>query len=334
MAPSAANAATGSAGLGPVDWIGLARDAAANGRRAVLALIVDAAGSAPRGEGTWLLVDADTTYGTLGGGELERIATLEARAMIAGERPWTRGLSRRALGPDLGQCCGGAVVYLAEPIDSTSMTWLDPLMHSMADAGDAAIRFALSDAGVPPTILDTAAPAQTRIKKGQTPDEITLALHDPRPHLVICGAGHVGRTLAAFATSLPLRTHVVDDRPEALALIEPSANLTPVLADDPAAYVAGLATVDAAFVMSYSHDLDFALVRALIARADTRYVGMIGSASKAARALKQLDAAGLGERARGRFVSPIGAEGPPGKEPGIIALGALSEVLRILRPDG
>ncbi|AHM02818.1 XdhC protein (assists in molybdopterin insertion into xanthine dehydrogenase) [Roseibacterium elongatum DSM 19469] len=75
-------------------------------------------GSAPREVGAAMLVFADRTLGTIGGGALEWQAMDIARRMIAdGEARAERTI---ALGPALGQCCGGVVTLrfeTAEGID-------------------------------------------------------------------------------------------------------------------------------------------------------------------------------------------------------------------------
>ena len=54
-----------------------------------------------------MMVTADRTEGTIGGGELEFRATALARDLLVRDAP---ELSRTfSLGPELGQCCGGAV---------------------------------------------------------------------------------------------------------------------------------------------------------------------------------------------------------------------------------
>ena len=69
---------------------------------------VDAAqGSVPRDAGTWMAVFAGGTVGTIGGGRLEFDAIRVARERLAGlQGP---ALLRFALGPSLGQCCGGVM---------------------------------------------------------------------------------------------------------------------------------------------------------------------------------------------------------------------------------
>lgn len=64
-------------------------------------------GSAPREAGAWMAVGAERLFGTLGGGHLEWQAMALARARLAGAAG--EPLLRFALGPSLGQCCGGVV---------------------------------------------------------------------------------------------------------------------------------------------------------------------------------------------------------------------------------
>ena len=78
---------------------------------AVLVRVQATEGSAPREAGAWMAVTATDIIGTIGGGHLEFEAIAQARRMLAtgAAGPESR---RQALGPSLGQCCGG-VVHLA-----------------------------------------------------------------------------------------------------------------------------------------------------------------------------------------------------------------------------
>jgi xanthine dehydrogenase accessory factor len=86
---------------------------------AVLITVESTQGSAPRDAGTWMAVFAQgDDVATIGGGRLELDAQAEARAFLAQPRhdnpaSWTR---RFALGPSLGQCCGGVVWVRFEPV--------------------------------------------------------------------------------------------------------------------------------------------------------------------------------------------------------------------------
>ena len=75
---------------------------------AVLVTVVAAHGSVPREAGAWMAVFAQGEVGTIGGGQLEWQAMAQSRQVLQG----LAGLppeQRVALGPSLGQCCGGAV---------------------------------------------------------------------------------------------------------------------------------------------------------------------------------------------------------------------------------
>ena len=82
---------------------------------AVLVTVAQAQGSVPRDAGAWMAVFADQVLNTVGGGHLEQDAISAARAMlvVADAPPQTL---RFALGPSLGQCCGGVVHLQLEVI--------------------------------------------------------------------------------------------------------------------------------------------------------------------------------------------------------------------------
>jgi len=74
---------------------------------AVRIVVAQVQGSGPREPGAWMAVFDDALVGTIGGGRLEFDAVADARALLAGQdMPAER---RYALGPSLGQCCGGVV---------------------------------------------------------------------------------------------------------------------------------------------------------------------------------------------------------------------------------
>lgn len=81
---------------------------------AVLVTVQSTRGSVPRGPGTWMAVFAGTTVATVGGGHLEYDAIAHARRLL--QSGSGDALVRYALGPSLGQCCGGEVVLHFERI--------------------------------------------------------------------------------------------------------------------------------------------------------------------------------------------------------------------------
>lgn len=86
-------------------------------RPAVLVTVVRTEGSVPREAGSWLALWSDAVVGTIGGGQLEWQAIAQGRQLLAdASRP--AGEQRHALGPSLGQCCGGVVHLQFERIEA------------------------------------------------------------------------------------------------------------------------------------------------------------------------------------------------------------------------
>src|SRR5881628_2922453 len=105
----------GRGGRGPMSpWPPTARVVAAQGGAALVTL-AQAQGSSPREVGARMVVAPDGTFtGTIGGGALEWGALAEAQALLARRDGVAVSRLDRALGPDLGQCCGGRVLLTIE----------------------------------------------------------------------------------------------------------------------------------------------------------------------------------------------------------------------------
>lgn len=91
-----------------------------------------ARGSVPREDGAWMAVFADDVMGTIGGGHLEWQAIAQARQLLV---QWkavplvTREhVQRYALGPSLGQCCGGALELHYEGFDAADTQRVSALL--------------------------------------------------------------------------------------------------------------------------------------------------------------------------------------------------------------
>jgi xanthine dehydrogenase accessory factor len=100
-----------------LDAVGRLRHAREAG---VLVTVVDVRGHAPRDAGAKMVVAAASTWGSVGGGNLEETAVARARSMIltgaAAPEQLTIGLSDRARTEHGRQCCGGEVTLLLEPL--------------------------------------------------------------------------------------------------------------------------------------------------------------------------------------------------------------------------
>jgi len=80
-------------------------------------------GSVPREANAWMAVFADTTLGSVGGGQLEWQAIAQARAVLADHRSSAQVLTYK-LGTALGQCCGGEVQLRSTPVSAADLPTL------------------------------------------------------------------------------------------------------------------------------------------------------------------------------------------------------------------
>lgn len=102
-----------------LDWAEAAANLSQRGEGYVLVTVLGVKGSAPRDSGTKMLVSADSSIDTIGGGHLEYAAINRARELLlSGQNQ--QHLEEFPLGPKLGQCCGGRVTLLYECFAATA----------------------------------------------------------------------------------------------------------------------------------------------------------------------------------------------------------------------
>ena len=314
--------------LGPNDWITEALSTSKQGEKGVLVFVVRQYGSTPRNKGSWIYVHSDHLLGTLGGGEVERVVEAAAYDMLSGRRNWGRAYEKFMLGPDMGQCCGGGMEVVFEPVDNTSINWLADAMNCVNQHQAGFVVVAWNDNLQAPVVHRSEA-----FEKLSEADGVHIqSLIDRRPSVVIYGAGHVARAFAAIAAQLPIRLVIVDERQNELNLVPTAPNIAPVFMEYPLAHAAQLnASAEAVLVMTYSHALDYRLCLCLLKNEELNYVGLIGSKSKGARFRRRFELDdGLSSTQIARLVSPIGQGSVRGKEPGLIALATLNEIMAVL----
>ncbi|PXW97073.1 molybdenum cofactor sulfurylase [Sphaerotilus hippei] len=125
----------------------IARHWLARGEPALDVEIVAHRGSVPRETGTHLLVSATEVAGTIGGGHLELRAIADARARLQAGATAATTDQHIALGPSLGQCCGGALTLRFQPLSAAGLArWAAPVprfvlqLHGAGHVGRAIVR--------------------------------------------------------------------------------------------------------------------------------------------------------------------------------------------------
>ncbi len=152
------------------------------------------------------------------------------------------------------------------------------------------------------------------------------------PHVIIYGAGHVGRALAKALAPLPLVVTLADGRQDELDRANaPGATL---LRSDGLAGLAEAAPEDASHVvMTHSHALDSLIAAAVLERNRFRYLGIIGSKTKRASFRRAFRGMGFPEPLIRRVICPIGGADLRDKRPAVIAALAAAEIARAALAD-
>ncbi|MBP1206996.1 xanthine dehydrogenase accessory factor [Duganella sp. 1411] len=306
---------------------------------AVLVTVTIVEGSGPREPGAKMLVTAAGQVDTIGGGHLEMCAVEVARAMLDGGS--AARLERYALGPTLGQCCGGVVHLAFELVDPPLQNVLDSLRArrredswrlSAIDGPSAAL---LLDAdGMTVAGEGEGAPAVDRkrgthvIKDAAGRRWLADPCLAPRAHLLLFGAGHVGAAIVRMLGELPCTVTWVDEREDMFPSAIP-ANVTVEATDMPEALVAGAPAGASYLVMTHSHALDQRLSEAILARADVGWFGLIGSKTKRVQFERRMAARGVPKDRIDAMVCPIGLAGIANKLPAAIAASVCAQLLMV-----
>ena len=303
-------------------WSTIARIVAAQGAAALVTLAYSE-GSSPREVGARMVVAPDGSFsGTIGGGALEWGALAEAQALLARQDTALIRLER-ALGPDLGQCCGGRVLLTVEKFATRNQPEIEELAQAEAQGVLATLATVMPDGRFMRRIVEPYEGPAYQMRSGGAALE---RFGEEPTALYLFGAGHVGRALAAAIAPLPFAVTWMDTRPGAIPA-EFAPNITAIREGDPAALLAR--APDRAFVavMTHSHALDLDLTIAALRAKRFAYVGLIGSATKRARFTAAMRKTGMAAEVVDRLVCPIGLTAIRDKAPAAIAAGVVAQLL-------
>jgi xanthine dehydrogenase accessory factor len=288
-----------------VAWVDALADALATVDRAVLAVVALSKGSTPRDAGVAMVITATDARGTIGGGHLEHETIRIARGFLRdGQGPGT-WLVRFPLAASLGQCCGGVVTIAFSRIDSTSATWLAPVMAcAQATTPFALVSCVAPDARAQGRVVVTAddvrgslgdvaldsaaiAAARVRLRGGSEGAAIVArendALHPLLVHVehaaafpvLVFGNGHVGRALVEVLGAVAAQVTWIDSRQADFPSGVP-ANVEIVVTDTPEDVIGDAPHGGYVVVMTLIHGLDFGLVEAALESEEGRYMALLG----------------------------------------------------------
>lgn len=152
----------------------------------------------------------------------------------------------------------------------------------------------------------------------------------PRFHLQLYGAGHVGRAIVQALAPLNVIVDWIDERDDEFPPLEElPPQVRPVIVDAVEAEVATAPRGAFYLVLTHRHDLDLRIAEAILARNDFAFFGLIGSKTKRARFIRRFEQRSLPPEAIARMTCPIGVPGIDGKEPEVIAVAVVAQLLQV-----
>ncbi|MGI9278738.1 MAG: xanthine dehydrogenase accessory protein XdhC [Endozoicomonas sp.] len=250
-----------------MEWIDALSELKHSGQPGVLVTILGSAGSAPRKSGSKMLVTEENSFDTVGGGHLEFLLIERARELMSAAQT-EPVMEHFPLGPRLGQCCGGSVSVLLEPIAGCNF------------------------------------------------------------HIAVFGAGHIGKALIHVLSPLNCRITWIDNRSELFPQTLPE-NVTRIISEQPHEEVAGLPEDAFVLVVTHNHQLDYAISEQTLKRPDNRWLGVIGSETKARRFRQRLEHKGFNEHQIEHMRCPVGLNVVGGRQPAEIAIAIAGEILAV-----
>ncbi len=307
------------------------------GQDAVLAVILETAGSTPRGVGAKMaLLPHLPPAGTVGGGAIEQIALCQGAELLAAR---TSAKKHYTLSggevSNTGMICGGAATlgfaYLSHEDSGTRAALAQAL--------------ALFRDGLPGWLaleIPEGSPASLSVLRKEVPGWAGLLLPRPAASLhgplryaepisagrcYVFGGGHVGQALVPILGACGFRPTVFDDRP-AVAVPALFRQAEGVILGDFGHISDHIAIQEGDYVvtMTHGHGSDLTVL-AQVLKTPAAYIGCLGSTLKAATVNQKLLELGFSPEETARIHSPVGL--PIGGEtPAEIAVSIAAQMIQ------
>ena len=310
--------------------------------------VVETKGSTPQKPGAKLLILPDLrNFGTLGGGCVEAEARRQAIGLMQGGVPRLLDFQLDSdYGWDDGLICGGNMkIFIDLPQtkeESLILTRLQELSEAkiplvsttivqsevdhiqvgakmlfaangekVGSLGDTALEMALQDELM--EVLEKDAPGVFRwqVEDSRNGEGVVWVFMDavqPRPTLLIAGAGHVGQALCHLGKWLGFDIAIVDDRTDFASeerLPEADEIIIGDIAEELRKYPVDHLTY--AVIVTRGHQHDEEALHSVI-ESNARYVGLIGSRRKIKLIYDDLRDAGIPEERLAKVYAPIGLD--------------------------
>src|SRR5712691_983689 len=164
--------------------------------------------------------------------------------------------------------------------------------------------------------------------------QFLFELIQPEQRVIICGAGHVGASLARLAALLGYRAALIDDRKDFVRredFSEPNIEL--LLAEswsDAVQTAVGNGRGVSVCIVTRGHSEDEQCLRAVLSSSDPDYVGLIGSKRRTRIVLERLRKGGISDEQLEKVHAPIGLD-IGAVTPEEVALAIIAEIVAVRR---
>mgnify|MGYP000002255130 FL=1 len=299
-----------------------ALEAVKSGKDVILASVIAASGSTPRGEGAKMLVYPDgSTKGTIGGGNVEHICTLKAVEALKHKKSFTESYSLNAGDTaDIGMICGGNVEVCFKYFSEQDIEMLEYINGISENAENVWLLTRVSETSVEMGVYSEKdgvkyiAVSDEKAKewlknKHSFKDGICTVFAEPlfkKGRVYIFGAGHVSRELAPLLTHLGFKVSVYEERDSLINTFPKGMEIIKGEFKNIDKYI-NITEDDYAVVMTSGHVADYDILEQITPK-DISYTGVIGSRTKIAATREKLLSAGIEEEKIDRIHTPIGLD--------------------------
>jgi len=316
------------------------------GKKGIVATVVNKAGAAPREEGAKMFVGEDKkTYGTIGGGKLEAEVIDEAlRAMQCTDvRLYHVRMDAKAV-EDEGMLCGGNVDVMLEPILDKHKIVYECIQGFEKKGIRAVVVTIFNKTTFQKSLIDRNGDIWgDRLEKEETAklrdfwnehrvrfmnNDTVVEPLSAFSNLYIFGAGHVSQFLSKVAKLVDFNVTVIDDREE-FANRERFPEADTIIVEDFNKVFNSLDFTTNSYIVivtrGHSHD---ALVLEKSIEQPTRYIGMIGSKRKVRMVLEHLREKGIQKEILESIHAPVGID-INSETPQEIAVSIVAELIQV-----
>jgi xanthine dehydrogenase accessory factor len=288
-----------------------------------LATVIAARGSTPRVAGARMfLPERGAAVGTIGGGMTEgRVLALARETLDDGATRLLEADLRGRPGAIRDGICGG-----------TMTLWISRLTRDNAGREVAAVLTALREGKAITTSTRFEPEKPLRIGAGAPgPEAAFVETLEPNPHLLVVGAGHIGRCLAALAANLGFEISVQDERDEwrTEPAFPPGCRLASSL-DEAVATLRDWEGGRFAALVTRGFPQDLEALNLLSREKSLTYVGLLGSRKRVQTVLTAHAAGGAPAFEPGILHAPVGLE-IGAETPEEIAVSLMAEMILVRR---